>query len=93
MLGKFSENVTPLKWSEIDSFNTLLKIGMDSWEAETLMMMSKAYCHVYHQSKEPNYPPPYSIETDEIRQQRANSVSAGFKALASRKKSGLKKRG
>lgn len=87
MLGKFSKEVTPVTWTEIDSFSRLLGIQLEPWEAEALMVMSKAYCFVYHQAKEPNYPAPYFIDTEEFKVERSNRVDAGFKALALRKKS------
>lgn len=91
MLGKFGENVTPLPWKEIQAFNDVLKIDMEPWEAEALMIMSRSYCNIYHQAKEPNYPAPYDTDTDEIREQKAQKVSDGFKALAARKKSKKKR--
>jgi len=80
--------VSAISWSELRNYCELTGTELSPWEAEQVMMMSRAYTASLRRSDDPLMPPPFTAEEtdDEIQARRAAVVEQMMALKRSRKK-------
>lgn len=77
MVGQGMAGITPISWLELDAYDRCNGLGLSSWEASTLMQMSRSYCRWRRQGSEQTDIPdevPYIDESEEAQQVAAESI-------------------
>jgi len=65
-----SGGITPLTWTELESFDQANKLDLLVWEKRLLMQMSIAYANGLIAYRDPKSPPPYVSEEDPLGKRR-----------------------
>ena len=73
----------PVSWLEIDAWNRLRQVSLDSWEARVIHLLSVEYCQQIKDSTDPGCPPPYEAEP-EPKQEVRDMVDAKLRAMFQR---------
>ena len=74
--------VVALDWTELASWSHLTGTYLFNWEYQALMKLSKAYVDQFYKSKDYYCMSPYISE--DITQEKRDSISEAFEALAKR---------
>lgn len=65
-------SVEPLSWKEIESYQNATGVRLDTFEAETIRILSEAWCDQVSKSKDWNCEPPYKPQLT-VEQQREHA--------------------
>lgn len=73
--------ITPLSWTEIESWKNSTRRDLSPWEIGVLRDMSRAYVNEYHAGTDKNRPQPYFDSSEvEMTDVRRNNVASAWKA-------------
>ena len=75
--------VTPLTWSEIESWSNLTEIDISSWEATMIMSLSRTFTSSFNRFDDKEFPSPYIVEEFD-REKVSHNVGSLLRSLASR---------
>lgn len=75
--------VTPLTWSEIESWSNLTDIRISSWEATMLMSLSRTFTSSFNRFDDKDFPSPYVVEEFD-REKVSQNIGNLLRSLASR---------
>ena len=75
--------VTPLTWSEIESWSNLTDIRISSWEATMIMSLSRTFTSSFNRFDEKEFPSPYVVEEFD-RAKVSQNIGSLLRSLASR---------
>ncbi len=71
---------TPIEWGELESWQRITGINLQTWEARTLRQLSFDYCATRQDALSPHCPPPYSDEpTPDQRELVAKKISTALR--------------
>lgn len=75
--------VAPLSWSEIYSWSSLTQTNLTSWEASTIMSLSRAFTASYHRFDETNAAAPF-VHEEFDRVAASRNIGNALRLLAKR---------
>lgn len=88
--GEFTvgmNGLMPLTWQELQAYNSMTGETIESWEAEQIIDMSKAYVSFSRQADELNCFPPFEPEVTEEQEQEIKAQAVSNMRGALRRKS------
>lgn len=63
--------MTPFTWVDVDAFCNVSGYRLSGWQAEQVVLMSRAYCRMAHEARKLSCPAPYNqAASDEAALQR-----------------------
>ena len=66
--------LTPITFTELNSFPQVLNLNITPWECEQLITMSREYCGMIHKAKDKNCKCPWHSDKYDARQSAAAKV-------------------
>lgn len=75
--------LTPLSWTELANWTYLSKIDINSWEASTIISLSRQFTASLNEYDDKDIPPPFTIE-DFDREKVSQSIGDRLRSLAKR---------
>jgi hypothetical protein len=75
--------MTALDWADVESFSNQSAYILDGWQSEQIILMSRAYCRMAHESKELGFPAPYNqaASNEDALQKNRDKVNSQFMAM------------
>lgn len=77
LLGASSSNgmgITPQSWTEVDAFCNRSSCILDDWQADTLILMSRAYCSWLSKGKDINCFSPWDDTSEQAKIRHSKSM-------------------
>jgi hypothetical protein len=79
--------ISPLTWSEIDSWLSRTQLEIPIWEILSIREMSMAYVGEYNQASDEDRPPPYASQAiKQLQKQKVNNDLKSFLKSSTRAK-------
>ena len=80
--------LTAFTWSEVKAFTDSSRFKLSEWEAEQMILMSRAYVDVSVKAKEYMFPPPYTLyaNSDEAIAIQRSLIEEKFRAMRGKRK-------